>query len=63
MRENPSVTQFQTDLAASDGSIANLLSETGKPAEALAAYERGRVIWERLAHENPTVTKFQWASR
>ena len=58
-RENPTVTQFQSDLATSHDNIGMLLRETGKPAEALAAYEQARAIQERLARENPTVTQFQ----
>ena len=58
-RENPTVTEFQHDLAKSHNNIGVLLSATGKPAEALAAYEQARAIEERLARENPTVTQFQ----
>ena len=36
-RENPTVTEFQSDLATSHNNIGNLLRDTGKPAEALAA--------------------------
>ena len=36
-----------------------MLSETGKPAEALAACEHARTIFDRLAREIPSVTKFQ----
>ena len=43
----------------SHNNIGVVLRETGKPAEALAAYEQARAILERLARENPTVTEFQ----
>ena len=39
---NPAVTQFQSDLAASHDNIGVLLSETGKPAEALKCVRGGR---------------------
>ena len=52
-RENPTVTEFQSELAESHINIGILLRETGKPAEALAALEQARVILERLAREHP----------
>jgi tetratricopeptide (TPR) repeat protein len=39
--------------------IGLLLRETGKPAEALRAFEAARAIRQRLADANPTVTQFQ----
>ena len=56
---NPNVTQFQSDLARSHNNIGMLFSETGKPAEALAALEKGRAIRQALADANPRVTLFQ----
>jgi tetratricopeptide (TPR) repeat protein len=50
---------FQRDLALSHHNIGLLLHETGKPAEALKAYESARAIRRRLADANPTVTEFQ----
>ena len=58
-RENPSVTEFQSDLAGSHNNIGVLQDETGRPAEALASYEQARAIRERLVRENPSVTEFQ----
>jgi tetratricopeptide (TPR) repeat protein len=52
-RDNPAVTDFQRDLAASHYNIGHLLSATGRPAEALAAYERARAIFEPLARDHP----------
>ena len=37
---NPSITQFQLDLALSHINIGYCLHQAGKPAEALAAFER-----------------------
>ena len=56
---NPTVTEFQSDLATSHNNIGNLLSDTGKPAEALKAYESALAIRRKLADANPTVTQFQ----
>jgi tetratricopeptide (TPR) repeat protein len=36
-----------------------VLGGTGRPAEALAAHERARDIFERLVRDNPAVTQFQ----
>jgi serine/threonine protein kinase len=56
---SPTVTTFQSDLAASHNNIGVLFSATGKPAEALAAHGKGLAILQRLADANPAVTKFQ----
>ena len=40
-RENPSVTEFQSDLAMSHSNIGILQRETGRPAEALASLRAG----------------------
>ena len=40
-------------------SIGIVLSETGDPIGARAAYEKSLAIREKLAHSNPTVTSFQ----
>ena len=58
-RENPSVTQFQSDLAKSHNNIGILRSELGRRAEAMASYEKALAIRERLVREFPTVTQFQ----
>ena len=41
---NPTVTDFQSDLASSHNNIGILLNATGKPAEALKAYEAALAI-------------------
>ena len=56
---NPTVTLFQSDLAASHHAIGLLLSETGKPAEAMKAFESALAIQKALADANPTVILFQ----
>jgi serine/threonine-protein kinase len=58
-RENPNVTDFQSDLAKSHNNIGLLQSATGRPDQALESYDRALLIWERLARENPNVTEFQ----
>ena len=38
---------------------ADLLSKTGKPAEAEAEYRKALAIWQKLADDNPAVTDFR----
>ena len=59
MRENPTVVGFQRDLANSLHNSGTLLRGTGKPAEAVAALEEARAMFQRLAAQNPTVTEFE----
>ena len=60
MSANPSVTQFQANLAASHHDVGRLQSDTGRPTEALQSLEQARAICEeRLARQNPSVTQFQ----
>jgi serine/threonine protein kinase len=56
---NPTVAQFQSNLAAGHYSIGYLLHATGQPAEALKAYQSALAIRKTLADANPTVTQFQ----
>ena len=58
-RENPSVTEFQSDLARSHNNIGDVQSATGHPDQALESYGKALAIQERLARENPSVTEFQ----
>jgi tetratricopeptide (TPR) repeat protein len=58
-RENPSVTEFHRNLAASHNDIGLLQSETGDTDQALESYGKALAIQERLARENPSVTDFQ----
>jgi tetratricopeptide (TPR) repeat protein len=56
---NPAVTSYQSQLAHSFNSIGILLSDTGKPADALASYEKARDILQKVADANPAVTSYQ----
>jgi tetratricopeptide (TPR) repeat protein len=57
--DNPSITQFQTELAGIHNNIGIVLSRMGKPAEALEAYRQALAIRQALANANPDVTLFQ----
>ena len=48
VRESPSVTAFQSDLAKNLNDIGGLQHRTGRRADALVSYEETRAIWERL---------------
>jgi tetratricopeptide (TPR) repeat protein len=58
-RDNPSVTEVQSDLAVSNQNIAVLQRATGRPDQALESYGKALVIRDRLARENPSATEFQ----
>jgi len=51
--------KFQFGLALIHNNIGMMFSATGKPAETLAAFEKGRAIRQTLADANPSVTGFQ----
>ena len=46
---NPTVAKFPRDLAWSHHSVGLMLSETGKPIEALSAHQKALVIRQKLA--------------
>ena len=46
-------------MATTYNGIGVRLLAAGRPAEALASHEQARAIFERLAHDNPSVTNFQ----
>ena len=52
---NPTVTDFQRDLASSHQNLGNLLSLLGKPVEAVTAYEKLQAVRQKLADANPSV--------
>ncbi len=58
-RENPSVTEFQSELAASHVNIGNLQRNTRQMEPALKSYGKALAIRERLVRDNPRVTEFQ----
>jgi tetratricopeptide (TPR) repeat protein len=58
-RENPNVDQFQSQLAATYGTIGSLQIQTGDPDQALESYNNALVIQDRLARDNASVTEFQ----
>jgi len=57
-RNDPAVTAFARDLAASHNNIGSLQSDTGQPQLALESFDKALAIRERLARETPTVTDF-----
>jgi tetratricopeptide (TPR) repeat protein len=59
VREHPTVTEYQRDLAGSLDDVGVLQSETGHAAEALDWFRRALAIREQLAREHPTVTNYQ----
>jgi serine/threonine-protein kinase len=56
---NPSVGEYQNELARSHDAIGLLLSVVGRATEALRSYERALAIRQKLADANPTVAEFQ----
>ena len=53
---NPSVTEFQQDLANTHENIGNLLSATGESFGAGEAHGKALAIRQKLADANPSVT-------
>ena len=54
--DNPGVTSFRSDLAASHNALGNLLADTGRPVEAEAEYRKSLAIRRKLADDNPSNT-------
>ncbi len=52
------VNEYQSYLAWSHNNIGALLADTGRPAEALQSHRQALEIFERLAHDNPTIDAF-----
>ncbi len=59
MRENPTFTDYQSDLAKTHINLGLILCSNNQLAEGLAAFEQARAIQERLVQQNPTVTRYQ----
>ncbi len=53
------MTEFQFGLSHSQQVMGWALNVAGKPAEALAAFERALATMQRLADINPNVTRWQ----
>ncbi len=56
---NPTVTQFQDNLALNHLNIGSLLRASGKPTEAMMSYEAALAIHQKLADSNPNISEFQ----
>jgi tetratricopeptide (TPR) repeat protein len=52
-REHPGVVQYQIDLALGLGGLGNALQKTGQAADAVAAYQKGIDVREKLFKANP----------
>ena len=60
--ENPSIPQYQNELARSLHNFANLLRATGqRGADALEFLKKAGAIWQKLSDANPTVTEYEHA--
>jgi serine/threonine protein kinase len=59
VRDEPSVIQYQIDLALTHNNLAKLLNATGNPVEALKSYQSALAIREPLAHNDPTAAVYQ----
>jgi hypothetical protein len=57
-RENPTVTEYQRDLAASYRSLAIIQIIQGHDGPAEAAFRASAQIRERLTHDHPQVVDF-----
>ena len=56
-RDEPSVVQYEDDLAGCYLNMGNLLRAMGQPAAAIESYRKGLVVFERLEHQHPTNTQ------
>jgi eukaryotic-like serine/threonine-protein kinase len=66
-RENPSDTEFQSDLHQVLAYTGSLQELTGRAAAAIESYRKALVTAQRLARDNPSVTSYQgnvaWSHR
>lgn len=58
-RENPSVKEYQMDVAANQSNLAILLAETGKPKEAIELFRSSKAMIEDLIRAYPDSTALQ----
>src|SRR5262249_44323406 len=56
---NPTVTQFQSDLATSHNNFGYVLQSSWKLDEALASWREALAIQQKLVDANPAVNQFQ----
>ena len=56
---NPTVSEFQLEVAASHGNLGKMQNASGRLTEAMQSHQAARGIFERLANANPEVTGFQ----
>jgi tetratricopeptide (TPR) repeat protein len=59
VRDQPTVTEYQNDLAENYNYFGFILNATGHPADALKSCLRALEISERLAHDHPSVHSHQ----
>ena len=57
--KNPTVTQYQADLANSHDRLGVLYRDTGRSKAAEVSYEKALALRESLVLKNPTVTEYQ----
>jgi serine/threonine protein kinase/Tfp pilus assembly protein PilF len=57
--ENPTVRQFQNDLADAQYRLGYLQGDMGRPTEAMDSFRLALRIRERLARDHPTVAEYQ----
>jgi serine/threonine protein kinase/tetratricopeptide (TPR) repeat protein len=57
--ENPATVGFQSDLAAIDHTLADLLFESGNRKQGVVYLQKSRAVWDRLVRENLTVAHYR----
>ena len=58
-RDNPADPDAERDLASTINRIANILSRTGKTAEAQAQYKNAMAIYQKLSDRHPSITEYR----
>jgi eukaryotic-like serine/threonine-protein kinase len=59
-REAPNVTLIQDCLATASLNYGDYLSTDGRPAEAVAEFDRARLVYDRLNDRHPDQRDFRW---
>src|SRR5205814_876972 len=52
-RENPSILRYQLDWASRLNGVGLMQRKAGRPAEAMASYERALALGEQLTRDHP----------